>query len=382
MAYITGVGRTKFGPSNKTIGQLAYEAMLKALKDSNLNIKDIQAIYISNFLAGTLQNQLHLNSLINSLLPGLNIPIVRVETSCASGGATFHQALLALTKYDPVLVLGVEKMTGFDSAFLSHCISSAGDLYLDQKQGLIFPASFALIASEYIKKYGATENDFAFASLRSHQNANLNPLAHFYQKKITLEEIKSSPIICSPLRLFNCSPISDGAAAVILSKNRRSNRDVKVLASCLKTDSISLAQKKDATSFPATKLAAKEAYQEANISKKDVDLVEVHDGFTIAETISVEDLGLCEPGGWKELIRSGKTVLTGSLPINVSGGLKANGHPIGATGICQLYELVIQLRGEAGSRQVQGAKTGLMNNIGGVGGTAIVTILQKENGNN
>ncbi len=375
--YITGIGRTKFGISDKTLSQLAYEAMVKALKDSTISINDIGAIYVSNFLGGILENQLHLNSLISSLLPGLNIPIIRIETACASGGAAFYAATMALSSHDHVMVIGVEKMTGFDSEILPHGISSAGDVYADQKKGVIFPAGYALIADQYIQKYGITADDFALASLKAHQNANLNPLAHFYQKKVSLQEIKESMMVCSPTRLFNCSPISDGAAAAILSREKRSGRDVEVLACSLRTDSISLSHRKEITSFPAVKLAAEDAYAKANLTPADIDVAEIHDGFTIAEVVGMEDLGFCKPGESKYLLQREETTLKGRIPVNTSGGLKANGHPIGATGVCQIGEIVTQLRGEAGDRQVKNAKIGLAHNIGGVGGTAIVTILRK-----
>ncbi len=375
--YVTGIGRTKFGVSDKTLAQLAYEVILKAIKDSKLSINDIGAIYVSNFLGGILENQLHLNSLISGLLPGTNIPIIRVETACASGGAAFYAATMALSSHDHVMVIGVEKMAGFDSEILPHGISSAGDVYADQRKGVIFPAGYALIAEEYINKYGITAEDFALASLKAHQNANFNPLAHFHQKKISLQEIKESMVVCSPARLFNCSPISDGAAAVILSRERRSSRDVEVLACSLRTDSISLSHRKEITSFPAAKLAAGDAYAKANVTPADIDVAEIHDGFTIAEVVGMEDLGFCKPGESKHLLRRGETTLQGKIPVNTGGGLKANGHPIGATGVCQVCEIVTQLRGEAGDRQVKNAKIGLAHNIGGVGGTAIVTILRK-----
>jgi len=376
--YISGIGKTKFGVLDKGLPELAYEAMYDAIEDSGIPITEIDAIYVGNFLGGILQNQLHMNSLISSLLPGLNIPIIRIETACSSSGAALHQAIISLSRYKNVLVLGVEKMNGIDNSLLTKGICAAGDCCMDQNNGLIFPAAYALVAKKHMEEYGTTADDLALVALKSHENANLNEKAHFYHKKVDLDMIKRSPIVCTPLRLFDCSPISDGAAALVVSREKRSKRDIKILASSLKTDTISLAQRKDITSFKATRLAAAEAYKEAGISAKDVDIAEVHDCFTISELVAMEDLGFCKPGESKDLVRKGETKLDGRIPIGTGGGLKANGHPIGATGASQICEIVAQLRGEAGKRQVKGANIGLAQNIGGVGGTCVIHILKKE----
>ncbi len=376
--YVTGIGKTKFGVLGKGIPGLAYEAILQAIEDSSLQITDINAIFVANFLGGPNANQLHLNALVASLLPGLNIPIIRIETACASGGSAIYQGLLALEKFDNVLVVGVEKMTSCDTFTNTKNIALAGDLELDQKEGLIFPGSYALVAQQYMLEYGIDSNDLDLISFKNHQNANLNPLAHFYSKKVTMEEIKNSPMICSPLKLFDCSPISDGAAAVVLSKKKYSKRSVKIIGSALATDCISLVQRESLTSFKSTKIAAQKAFDEAKVSPQDLDVLEVHDCFTIAEILAMEDLGICGPGEAASWIRAGKTRISGELPINPSGGLKACGHPIGATGVSQIYEITKQLRGEAGKYQVKGARVGLAHNVGGVGGTAVVHILRKE----
>ncbi len=375
---IIGVGRTKFGVLNENIPELSYEAMLKSLGDSTLSINDINAIYVANFCAGPFQNQLHLNSLISSILPKSNIPIIRIETACASGGSALYQAIISLNKFENIMVLGVEKMTNVDNLSSSKNISAAGGRLLDQDEGLVFPATYALIAQQYMLKYGATLDDLALVSLKNHNNANLNNLAHFYHKKVDIEMIKNSPTVCSPLRLFDCSPVSDGAAAVIISKNKKTDRNIKIAASAMATDTISLCQRKNFTSFKAAKIAAKEAYKQANIKPEDIDIAEVHDCFTIAELIAMEDIGLCKEGESKYLIREGRTTLRGDIPINTDGGLKADGHPIGASGLAQIIEVVTQLRGEAGKRQVQDAEIGLTHNIGGIGGTAVIHILKKE----
>jgi acetyl-CoA C-acetyltransferase len=374
--HIRGVGRTKFGLLKESIYELAHQAMKNALDDSGLSIKDIDAIYVGNFLAGSSQSQLHLNSVISGLIPNQHIPIISIETACASGAVAVHQALLTLNKYPTVMALGIEKMTDVEMKNMTNNIGKAGDRILDQCEGLIFPATYALVAQQHMMRYGTTLRDLSLVSLKNHRNANLNPLAHFYYKKVDLETIENSDVIASPLRLFDCSPITDGAAALILSNEKRTDGDVKILASEMATDSISLAQRKDLTTLTAAKIAAEKAYKKAGLKPSDIDVAEVHDCFTIAELVAMEDLRFCEPGESKDWVREDKTTLNGELPINTDGGLKADGHAIGASGIAQLFELVVQLRGEAGKRQVDGARIGLAHNIGGVGGTGVIHILE------
>lgn len=376
--YITGAGRTKFGVLPQTLPELAYEAMYNAITDSKISINDVDAIFVSNFLGGPLNGQLHLNSVIASLIPGINIPIVRIETACASSSVALKQALYSLEKFNNVMVVGVEKMTSKTILGTTEAIAMAADHSLDQQNGLVFPANYALIAQQYMQKYGVSHDILEQVSLINHANSKLNPLAHFYYKDVTIESIKKSPVVATPLNLFDCSPISDGAAAIIVSKEKRSDRDIKILSSQYVTDMISLSQRDDLTSFKATKLASKKAYDEAGLTSKDIDLVEVHDCFTISEMIALEDLGFCKPGKASELITSGDILKDGKIPVNMDGGLKANGHPIGATGLAQIYEITTQLRGEAGPRQVKDAAIGMTQNIGGIGGTAAITIMRRD----
>lgn len=377
MAYINGIGKTKFGILNKSLAQIMYEAMMKAFDDSGLGISDIGAIFISNFLGGPCENQLHLNAVLASLMPGAFKPIVRIETACASGGSAIWQALLATNKFDNVMVIGAEKLSSLSTEGTTTAIAMAGDRQVDQSAGLIFPANYALMAQQHMRKYKTTHYDLELVALKAHENAKLNPLAHFFEKEITIDEIRRSPVVASPLTVYDCSPLTDGASAVIISKNRYEH-SVEVIASALVTDTISLTQRDSLTSFPAAKIAARKAFDEANIAPEVVDVIELHDCFTIAELIGMEDIGICKPGESKEWIQEGKTTRYGDLPINPSGGLKGCGHPIGATGVSQVYEITAQLRGEAGKNQVvPSPEIGLTHNIGGVGGTAVITILRK-----
>ena len=373
--YITGVGRTKFGVLPQSLQELAYEAMLNTLNDSSISIEDIDAIFISNFLSGPLNGQLHLNSVVASLIPGIHIPIVRVESACASGAVAINQAIQCSNRFSNIMVIGVEKMTGPTLIPVTDAVAMAGDKEIDYRNGVVFPAAYALIAQQYMNKYQISHETLEDISLLNHKNAQLNPLAHFYYKDVTKEIIKNSSIIAEPLNLFDCSPISDGAAAIIISNRKQSDQDISILSSQIATDTISVTQRKDLTTFTATKIASKKAYNEANISPNDIDILEVHDCFTISELIALDDLQFCQPGSSYKLIENGDIEINGKIPVNTDGGLKANGHPIGATGLAQIFEIVTQLRGEAKGRQVKDPKIGLAQNIGGIGGTCGITIL-------
>jgi len=372
---ITGVGRTKFGILSKSLVELTYEAMFNAIEDSPLDINDIDAIYVSNFLGGPLNGQLHFNSIIASLLPSINIPIIRIETACASSSVALNQALNSLKKMPNIMIIGVEKMTGTKLMSPTDAIAMAGDHEIDFEQGLIFPAAYALIAQQYMQKYGVSHDILELVSYINHINANRNPLAHFYHKEVTREMIKNSQMVASPLNLFDCSPLSDGAVAIIISDKKHADRDIRILSSRIATDTISLTQRADMTSFLATKIAGAKAYKDAGIAPKKIDVVEVHDCFTVSELLALEDLGFCAPGESSKMIENGDILIDGALPVNPDGGLKANGHPIGATGLAQIFEIVAQLRLEAGTRQVADPEIGLTQNIGGIGGTCGITLL-------
>jgi len=375
-SYITGVGRTKFGNLEENLPELAYKAISLCLEDWGNEIGTVDAVVVSNFVGGEQEGHLHLGSLVASFFEDFHKPSFRVEAACASGGVAIFNAVRLLSEYKNVLVVGCEKLSGTDVKKATTNLAMAGDRYLDRSNGIIFPASYALIAQQHMRKFGTTQSDLAAVSIKNHSNANLNDLAHFNNKKVTMKMIENSPIISSPLRLFDCAPLSDGAAAVIVSKKPGKN-SVKISGSALATDTISLVQRKDICSFNATAMAAKEALTQANKKISDMDMFEVHDCFTIAELVAMEDLGICRQGESKTLIQNGETALGGSFPINVGGGLKAGGHPIGATGISQVVEIIKHLRGEAGKRQVDGVKACMAQNVGGVGGTVTVHILEK-----
>lgn len=372
--YITGIGRTKFGKLDLNLHEMMLEAASKALADAKTPLEKIDAIFLSNNLSGLNQGQLHLNSLLATILQ-TDIPIIRVESTCASGGVTFYNSLFCLSRFKNILVLGVEKMSDIDSKQLSTNIGTTSDVELDQRQGFIFPVGGAMIIERYEKRYGPVMDELAELSLKNHENGNLNEYAHFYGKQVTLEKIKSSPVIVGKLRLYDCSPTSDGAVAFVVSTEKRDGRSVRIASCEMATGPLSLSLN-PGTSMPAQVAACQRALKAAGMKIGDIDLIEIHDGYTIIELITMEDIGLCRRGEAPSLIRKGYTRRDGKKPVNTDGGLKADGHPIGATGLAQMYEAVVQLRGEAGERQVS-ARTALTHNIGGMVGSCVVSVFRR-----
>ncbi len=379
---VLGVGLTKFGEHwNRGFRELAIEAGVKAIEDAGIAGKDLDAMYIGNMSGGRFIGQEHLASLISGEL-GLNIPSTRVEAACASGGLAVRQAYLSILsgKHDVVLVGGVEKMTDILTPDVTTTLAGAADQEWEGYYGATFPGLYALMARRHMHEYGTTREQLALVAVKNHENATKNPIAQ-YPYKISVEDVLNSTPVAEPLNLLDCSPITDGAAALILCSEdfakKMSDKLVYIRGSGHATDMLALHARDSLVEIKATKLAAKMAYDEAGIKPKDVDLAEVHDCFTIAEILATEDLGFVEKGKGGRFVESGETRLDGSLPINTSGGLKACGHPVGATGVKQICEIVLQLRGEAGERQVKDAKIGLAHNVGGSGATAVVHILER-----
>lgn len=373
--YIKGVGMTKFDYSQKPWWKFAFEAALEALEDAKMRISQIDCIVFTGMEScdGIFEHQTHKASLLSELFK-TNVPILVTPAVCAGGGVAFWTAL-QLKKFKNILVLSGERLVDNVSPVTTHWIMSAIEREIEQTEGLNFPLQNFLIWQQYSMKYGATHDDLALISFKNHQNATLNPKAYYYKRPVTLEQIKQAPKIAGDFTIFDCSLSVNGGAAVILSQEES---DIKVIGSGFATDYLITFSRKDPTHFLATKLAAKEAFKEAKISPKDINVAEVHDAFTSVELISYEDLGFAKEGEGAKLIREGIVNLDGKLPINPSGGLKAKGHPISPTGLAQIYEIVTQLRGRAGERQVKPIpKIGLCHNIGGAGGSVTVHILKK-----
>lgn len=371
---VAGVGLTKFGEMwDKSLLDLAFEASKEAIKDAKMNKNKIDAVFVSNMLIGKIAGQDHLGAVIASSLD-LNCASFKVEGACASGGLAIHlaiQSLLAGT-YKNALVVGAEKMTDASTSQITWALMGASSSQ-ERKAGLTFPALYALLAQAHMQKYGTTREQLAQVAVKNHSHATLNPKAH-YPFEITLEQVLKSNSISYPLGLLDCSPITDGAAAVVLSATESSG--IFISGSAVATDNIDLAQRDSLTELKATKLAAKIAFDQAGVEIDDIKIAEVHDCFTIAEILAMEDLGFCPKGEGGKFIAGGSTQLGGRCPVNTSGGLKACGHPVGATGVKQIIEITQQLRQSAGLRQVKGANLGLTQNVGGTGATVAIHILQ------
>jgi len=370
--YIKGVGMTKFGAQTDTSQELVYEATLEALDDADFKIDDIDAIVSSTVDTGSNgERQRGFSSILSSLFKK-KIPVITSSAVCGGGGSALWTA--NKLDYSNVLVVGSERLLTNNSMITTDEILMAAERLYEQAEGLIFPAQNALVAQQYMMKYGATTDDFALVAYKNHRNAFLNPKARFYKREVTLKQIKKSPVVASPLRLFDCSLSVNGAAAAILTKDKT---DVEIAGSSFYVDRLSAFESPDMTTWEASRLASEEAYRQAGISPSDIDIAELHDAFTPVELISYEDLGFCKKGEGKDMIRKGVTNIDGKLPVNTSGGLKAKGHPITATGIAQVYELVKQIRNQAGERQVSDVKYALAHNIGGAGSSISVHVLRK-----
>ncbi|MEK7096816.1 MAG: thiolase domain-containing protein [Patescibacteria group bacterium] len=381
MNHLIGYHTTQFGELwEKSLFDLVEEAINGVLKQTSLSNKQIDAVFFGNMLAGVLENNLHSPSKIAEILK-INIPIFRAEAACASGGAAFNLAKTYLDSNSNknALVIGAEKMTDYspEEAITGLSSASSGE---EQESGLTFPGLYGMMANYYLEKYHYAEENLAYVSVKNHFHGSLNSKAHF-RRQITVKDVLSSPYVAFPLKVLDSSPISDGASAVILTNNRdlikKQKNSVSVLASELVTDTISLKERKKIDEILATKNAANIAFEKAKISRKDIKVAEVHDCFSIAEILAMEDLGFWKKGQGGERIKELSTMYgnNGDLIVNTSGGLKAAGHPVGATGIKQIGEIFLQLTGQAEKRQVKNVKYGLAHNIGGSGGTAVVTIL-------
>ncbi|OUJ19430.1 Acetyl-CoA acetyltransferase [Methanonatronarchaeum thermophilum] len=382
---IVGVGCTEFGEMwDSSFRSLFIEAGVQALSDADIKGKHIDEIYIGNMSAGRFIAQEHVAALISdySGMSELHVPATRVEAACASGGLALRQGYMAVASgiSDTVVVGGVEKMTDVVSNQSIEILAAASDREWEAFYGATFPGLYAMIANRHIHEYGTKREQIAQVAVKNHYNATMNPKAQF-QRAISIEKVLNATKVADPLTLFDSSPITDGAAALVLVPAEKAHQytdtPVYIKGSGQASDTISLHDRRDICTIEATVEAAKTAYKMAGIQPSDVDVAEVHDCFTIAEILATEDLGFCEKGEGGKLIEEGKTELDGDIPINPSGGLKACGHPVGATGIKQAVEITTQLLGEAGDRQVD-CETGLCHNVGGSGGTATVHILSRE----
>jgi acetyl-CoA C-acetyltransferase/acetyl-CoA acyltransferase len=379
---IIGVGVTRFGRHDATSAELFAEAAADALADAELPPSDVQALYYGNVTGGESEHQLHTSPLAATVLGLRAVPTTRVENACATSHAAFRHAVMEVGSgvSDVVLVGGAERILHVPTEDATQYFAYCSDASYEQPLGLTFPGVFALIARAHMRKHGTTEEQMAHVAVKNHRHGVLNPKAQF-RKEITLETVLKSPYIADPLKLFDCCPFTDGGAAVVLAAEevaRPRARAVWVLGTQAASDTMFMHEKRDLSRVTATERAAQGAYAQAGIGPADIDVCELHDCFTIAEIVATEGLGFFEPGTGGPAAEKGWTSLGGKLPVNPSGGLKAKGHPIGATGAAQIAEIVTQLRGEAGPRQVDGARRGLVHTLGGNTATVLVSLLGRE----
>jgi acetyl-CoA C-acetyltransferase len=374
--FVAGTGITRFGVhAGQTLAGLAGEAGRAALADAEIDPQKVDSVVVGNFAGPDFTGQNHLGALCAGACGVAGAPALRVEAACASGGAAFRLAWqqVASGLAEQALVIGVELMTSTSTGRTAGILAGAGDMASEGPVGATFPAIFGLIANRHMLQFGTTREQLAAIAVKNHAHALRNPLAHLH-KAITLEQALAGKPVAEPLTLYDCSLISDGAAAVLLSA-QPGERNVPVLACAQSSDSVGIAAKDDITTFAAVRAAGAQAFRAAKLAPAQVDFAEVHDCFTIAELIALEDLGFIGRGEGGPFAAAGHTRFDGVFPVNLSGGLKAKGHPVGATGVAQIVELALQLRGEAGERQLREPKIGLAQNLGGSGATCVVTLM-------
>jgi len=409
---MVGAGMSKFGAfKGKSSRDLFVEAFkhLSASVDKGLDPEVIESVYIGNYSSDLFEHQGHTAPIMADAIGLVPRPAIRVEDACASGGVALRQGVMAIASgmVDVVLVGGVEKMTDLPTAAVTDTLATAADTLYEVSAGFTFPGFYAAMATAYMHKYGMQPEHLMNVALKNHENGALNPLAQFnvsipdwMQSRIASAERKgrpvptwespwdflhddqANPMIAWPLRLFDCSPITDGAAAVLLVAEQRakefSDHPIHILGSGQASD-YALHDRQDLTHIAAAQRAAQQAYQMAGVTAEDIRIAEVHDCFTIAEIIATEDLGFFKPGDGYKMAEDGVTARYGAKPINTSGGLKAKGHPVGASGVGQAVEIWKQMRTQAGGRQVdREVPLALTHNVGATGSTCVVHIYERR----
>ena len=380
---VIGIGQTKIDEHwEKSLRELAGDAVLSAMQDAG--ISHIDGLYVGNMMSASVNKQQHLGAYIGDWIGERGKEAIRLESACSSGAAAFRTALFAVAsgEIDYAVAVGVEKMTDSPSSEITSALATAADGDWETSMGVSFVALNALIMQRYLHDYGWKREDFANFSINAHKNALNNPYARFHMT-ISQEQFNSSAVICEPITLLDTSPIGDGAAAAvlapaeILAKNVRGPL-IRVAGSGAASDTIAIHSRKDPLWLKAAELSSKAAYKQAGIQPQNVDFFEYHDAFTIMAALSLEASGFAERGQAPRLAQDNEISLTGRIPVATLGGLKARGHPVGATGMYQITEVVRQLRGQAGNSQVDGARWGMAQNIGGSGSNIITHILTNE----
>lgn len=372
--YVSGIGMTNFGDlPESSLKDLLVEASEQAIADAGY--PKIDAVFVGNYMSGIAYKQEVLGAIVVNELGLGNVPSAKVEGACASGGIAIRQAYLGILsgEYETVLAVGAEKMKHIPTEEVTNAINTGMDNESNEKHaGLTFPGFFGVVANRYMHETGATKEHLAMVALKNRNNAINNPLSQF-TASTSIDEIMNARMITEPLGLFDCSPTTDGAAAVILS---RKESDVRILASTQASGPTQMQNVEDLLLLNAVKQSGETAFEKAGLTPKDIDVIEIHDCFSITEIVASESLGFFEKGTGYKAVEEGRTQADGDVPINTSGGLLSKGHPIGATGISQIYQLVKQLRGTA-PNQVKDAKVALAQNLGGTGSYSTVHILER-----
>jgi acetyl-CoA C-acetyltransferase len=380
--FIIGIGQTPVDEHwDLSLKELAGQAAFAAIEDAGK--EHVDGIFIGNMLSGILSKQENLGVLVADWIGLLGIESVKIEAACASGAAALRSAIMAVASgiMDSALVLGVEKMTESLPVETTAGLATAADADYEVSQGLSFVALNALMMRRYLHEYHWSHTDFANFSINAHENARTNPNARL-RDRLTIEDYKNARMISEPINLLDASPIGDGAAAVMIvhsgALKSSAQPKIKIAASSAATDTIAIHSRHDPLWLLAAEKSARQAYRQAGVNPSDIDLFELHDAFSIMAALSLEACGFANRGKGPQLALDGQITRTGSIPIATFGGLKARGHPVGATGVYQIVEAVVQLRGEAGPNQIDGAKLGMTQNIGGSGASIITHILQSE----
>lgn len=378
---IVGVGMNKFGELwDQNLRDITLEAGMYAIFDSGVRGADIDGIVIGNMSAGRFTGQEHLGAQAADIGGLGDMPAYSVEAACASGGAAVRQAYMAIKsgEHKVMLVLGTEKMSDVNQTEAMNTISVAADWEWEGMFGATFPALYAFMARRHMMEYGTTEEHLAKPTVKNHANAAHNPWAQF-QRAVPIEVVMKSGLLADPLRILHSAPVTDGAAGLVVCSEELAKKytdtPVYIEASEQNSDTLALHDRESITRMDAVIKSTKSALHEAKLELKDIDVLELHDSFSIGEIILTEDVGIAKKGEGGKALDEGITEIGGKFPVNTSGGLKARGHPVGATGVAQIVELALQLRGDAEKRQVAGAEKALAVNIGGTGATSIVHIL-------
>lgn len=380
---IIGIGQTPVGEHwDRSLRHLAYDALKAAMLDANLERAD--ALYVGNMLSGEISGQAHLGPLIADFAGLRGIEAVKIEAACASAAAAFRQAYIGVASglQDIVIAVGVEKMTDDVGSALTAGLASAADADYEVVHGITFVALNALIMQRYLYEYKVQREDFAGFAINAHANAAHNPNAMF-QRPISQADFVNSHMVAEPIGLLDASPMADGAAAVILCPTDQAreftDKAIRIRGSAVATDSLSVHDRRNPLWLQAAEDSAQRAYRQAKVGPQDIDFFELHDAFTIMSALSLEACGFAGRGKGTWLARDGEITPEGKIPVTTRGGLKARGHPVGATGLYQIVEATQQLRGQAGQNQIANARLGMTQNIGGSGATIITHILERLN---